>query len=452
MSAMRPSSLTVALSNLAVYLTMILFAPLLHGAEANALRVGVAKLDVTPKDLTGIVGVSNRPFKGVREPIFVRALIMDDGTTTAAMVGIDFAEYGNTRPLRDRIALELKIPAEHIMIAASHDHSAPRGGPPTPGTSSMQGRPSSSAAYSKQAEDTIVDALRIAKASMQPARIGIGRGEVDVNTYRYALTQGRWRAGFNPDGPSDKTVWVLKFENLKGEPIALMMNYAVHSNVMTGAGTKENEDMIWGDISGTAERYVEKHFQDKVVALWTMGAAADQYAKFNKEFDKSWADTPATELVDIQGRMIGMEVLQTAARIAETTAVAHIKAAERVVACEMKPQVSAPANPAGQPQPQPQPQPAALQPGEKLDIHLGLIQINGTAITSVSGEVSTNIYARLKKESPYNNTIMATLVNDRAGYIPDEANWERMGAAFVRGCAENAIVNNLVEMMKGNIP
>jgi hypothetical protein len=43
---------------------------------------------------------------------------------------------------------------------------------------------------------------------------------------------------------------------------------------------------------------------------------------------------------------------------------------------------------------------------------------------------------------------MATLVNDRVGYIPDEENWERMGAAFVRGCAEEAIVKNLVEMMK----
>ena len=69
----------------------------------------------------------------------------------------------------------------------------------------------------------------------------------------------------------------------------------------------------------------------------------------------------------------------------------------------------------------------------------------------MSGEVSTNIYAHLKKESPFENTIMATLVNDRNGYIPDEQNYERMGAAFVRGCAENVIVNNLVDMMKATM-
>jgi neutral ceramidase len=402
----------------------------------GSLRVGVAKLDVTPKDLTGLIGVSNRPFKGVREPIFVRALVLNDGTTTAAIVGIDFVEFGNTMALRQRIARELAIPADHIMIAPSHDHSAPRGGPPTPGTSSVtQGRPKTTPAYAQQTDDTIVEALRKAKASLQPARMGVGSGQADVNVYRYAYNfqEARWRAGLNPDGPSDKTVWVLKFESLSGEPIALMMNYAVHSNVMTGAGQKENEDMIWGDISGAAERYVEKHFQEKAVAIFTLGAAGDQYAKFNKEMDQAWAATPATELVDIQGRTLGMEVIQTASRIGQMTPVARIQAAERIVPCEMR----------ATPQ---------QQPGAKLDLHLGLIRINGTAITSVSGEVATDIYARLRKESPFSETIMATLVNDRVGYIPDEANWERMGAAFVRGCAENAIINNLVEMMKGTMP
>jgi hypothetical protein len=289
----------------------------------------------------------------------------------------------------------------------------------------------------------VVEALRQAKGKMRPARVAAGAGAVDANAYRYALVDGRWRAGVNKDGPSDKTVWVLKFETLAGAPIAVMMNYAVHSNVMTGASREEHQDMIWGDISGAAENYVEKHFDDKVVALWTLGAAGDQYAKFNKEFDKSWASTPATELVDIQGRMIGMEVLQTAARLGPGSSTARIQASHRAVPCEMRPQPAPPAQPGAAPPPQP-----AQTPGAKLDIQLGLIRINDVAITSVSGEVSTNIYAHLRRVSPFNDTIMATLVNDRAGYIPDEANYERMGAAFVRGCAENAIVDNLTDMMK----
>jgi hypothetical protein len=48
---------------------------------------------------------------------------------------------------------------------------------------------------------------------------------------------------------------------------------------------------------------------------------------------------------------------------------------------------------------------------------------------------------------------MITLSNDRVGCIPDEANWARMTSpAFVRGCAEKAIVDNLVEMMNATLP
>jgi neutral ceramidase len=439
------------------------------GAEANNLRVGVAKVDITPKDMTGIAGVSNRDFSGVREPIYVRALVLEDGTTTAAIIGIDFVEYGNTMPLRQRIAQELGIPADHIMIAPSHDHSAPRGGPVTPGTSSAtQGRPRSTAAYTKQAEETIVDTVRKAKAAMQPARMGAGTGQADVNVYRYALVSGRWRAGVNPDGPMNKTLWVVKFETLSGEPIALLMNYAVHSNVLTGS--PDNNNMIAGDISGTAERYVETHYQDKIVAIWTMGAAADQYPKFNKEMDRIWDKTPGIELAEIQGKTLGLEAIQTARRITEMTPVVHIRAGERVVPCPLNVASSAPpagglrgaGGPGGQaadgrgpakPAPQLPPDIKLQQPkpGDTLNLYLGLIRINEIAITSVSGEVSTNIFSHLKRLSPFNDLIMATLVNDRAGYIPDEANWERMGAAFERGCAEPAIVNNLLELMKSTM-
>jgi neutral ceramidase len=172
-------------------------------------------------------GVSNRDFAGVRERIYVRALVLEDGTTTAAIIGIDFVEYGITMPLRQRIEQEAGIPADHIMIAATHDPSAPRGGPVTPGTSSAtQGRPRSTPAYTRRVEDTIIGAVRKAQVALQPARVGAGTGHVDVNVYRYALVSGQWRAGVNPDGPTNKALWVLKFETLSGDPIALLMDYS----------------------------------------------------------------------------------------------------------------------------------------------------------------------------------------------------------------------------------
>ena len=88
---------------------------------------------------------------------------------------------------------------------------------------------------------------------------------------------------------------------------------------------------------------------------------------------------------------------------------------------------------------------------ESLSIYLGLIMINHIAITSVSGEVATNIYYHLKKDSPFTNTMMITMGNDRVGYIIEDAGletptFEARGSALKPG-AEQAIVDNLVEMM-----
>jgi hypothetical protein len=96
----------------------------------------------------------------------------------------------------------------------------------------------------------------------------------------------------------------------------------------------------------------------------------------------------------------------------------------------------------------------APKPGDKLDIQLGLIRINQLAITGVSGEVGSQIFVHLKRESPFADNVMITLSNDRDGYIPDDAGWDHQGPggqAFVRGCAEKAIVNNLVEMMNQSL-
>jgi neutral ceramidase len=89
---------------------------------------------------------------------------------------------------------------------------------------------------------------------------------------------------------------------------------------------------------------------------------------------------------------------------------------------------------------------------ESLQINLGLLLINHIAITTVSGEVVTNIHWRLRRESPFTNTIMVTMANDRIGNIVDDAaydtpTFEVTSTPIQRGFAETAIVNGLVEMM-----
>jgi hypothetical protein len=312
----------------------------------------------------------------------------------------------------------------------------------------------------------------------------VGTGRADINVQRNGYNGKGW-GGADPDGPSDKTVWVVKFESQSGEPIALLMNYAVHSTV----GGMQNT-MVTGDLAGAAERFVERHYRDKVVALWTMGPAGDQNPKYDnlgssgpgvRDTAKN-KDNDAYEAMDAMGFIVGAEAILTANRIKQMTSTARIDAGESIFSCDTVPQrsgpPSAPPNPVANAQVNP-PAGAPVNPSvnrpanpptggmmfqpnpnfhetipypQSMKIHLNLIEINQIAITGVSGEVFTNIYWHLKKDSPLANTIMVTMSNDRIGYIGDDAAYDGpfRGASVVRGCAENGIVNGLVTMIHEN--
>ncbi len=401
----------------------------------NPLHVGAAKVDITPQELTGLTNLWRRPFEGVHDPIFLRALVVDNGVNAAAIVAADLVEFGDTIAVRERITQATGIPADHVIISASHDHNAPRVGKVTLGARAQVGGPATGA-YTDLVYDQIVEVVRKAKAALQPARVGIGTGATDVNTNRDEFTAEGWKLGTNPIGPSDKIVWVVKFETVDGEPIAILMNYAVHAVVLG----PENR-LVTGDIAGAAERYVEAYYKDKVVALWTIGAAGDQNPKY-MGWDTTWSQRdrePGYPLMEALGQILGEEVVRVAGQIDRMTPLARIEAEERVVSCLAK----LPARQGGG---------VSVLQADSLSIRLGLVLINHIAITSVSGEVVTNIYRHLRRDSPFTNTIMITMANDRIGYIIDDAayetpTFEASGTPLVRGCAETAIVHGLVEMM-----
>jgi len=383
-------------------------------ATRRPLRAGAAKVDITPADLTGLTNLWKRPFEGVHDPIFLRALVVDNGINTAAIVAADLVEFGDTSSVRDRIAKAVGIPANHIIITASHDHNAPRVGVVTLGATAHEGGPAT-AAYTEMVYDQIIEVVRQAKAALQPARVGIGTGTADVNVNRDEYTKEGWKIGFNPEGSSEKTVWVCKFETISGEPIAILMNYAVHSVVLG----PENR-LLTGDLAGAAERFVEQYYQDKIVALWTLGPAGDQnpkYMDWDTTFGKGDRE-PGYPLMDALGQIVGEEVVRVA----------------RIPTRDL------------------QREGLKFQRVDSLNIHLGLVLINHIALTAVSGEVATRIYHHLKKDSPFANTILITLENDRVGYIVDDASYdiptfESTNTPLQRGYAETAIVHGLVEMI-----
>src|SRR5690242_15679492 len=90
---------------------------------SSNLRAGVAKVDITPKDVVGMkVTGHSREVTGVRDPLRAGVRGLDEGETRAAIVTMDTlgAGGGMARLARERIEDVADVPAANILIPASH--------------------------------------------------------------------------------------------------------------------------------------------------------------------------------------------------------------------------------------------------------------------------------------------------------------------------------------------
>jgi len=83
-----------------------------------------------------------------------------------------------------------------------------------------------------------------------------------------------------------------------------------------------------------------------------------------------------------------------------------------------------------------------------------VLMIGDVAIAEVNAIPYAYIGMRVKRESPYANTILTARANgmSRAGYIPDDASYAHqifsvLNSPVKPGCAESAIVDGLLGLM-----
>ena len=404
-------------------------------AEKGNLRAGAARIDITPpKDARlPMRGYSGRTegHAGVHDNLYVRVIVVDDGATRGAIIGCDLIGIGHDfwEKMTQQITGRTGIPREHILLAGTHTH-----GGPSPSTNTDADTDDSSgrhASYVTELEQKIIEAVERAQANLQPARAGFATGQASVNMNRRArMADGGWWLGSNPNGPSDKTVAVVKFESLSGEPLAVFINYGVHGTVLG-----PNNDLITGDLPGATSRHVEEHYGGKVVALWTSGTAGDQDPLYRVGTD--------FEQMAILGRILGEEVIRVTENI-KTSTRSRIRGAQKVVTC---PGRKLPPGPRRR-----RDQNYRFLDADPVPIRLSVLMINHIALVGVSGEVLTMIGQRLKQESPFSQTIMMTHCNGSSGYLPDDAAYDQISYEIAvsrvkRGCAEDAIVNGLLDLM-----
>lgn len=250
---------------------LALFATGLCRAEARAddaaavpavFQVGVAERDVTPTEPTPMWGYAERHAalsQGTADPLWAKAVVLTVGDDKLALVGTDLGR-GPTIAMMDEIraALAEKAGIDHVIISGSHSHHGPvLELTDRPGFG--QGAFDGAVRYSQALPGMLVELILKAERTKQPAKLGVATRDVPHNRNRHTKREPR---------TTDPQLAVVRFDNLAGEPLAVLVNFAAHP-VMT-----EVMDLRFSaDWPGAMKGKVERELGTKCVFL--QGAAGD---------------------------------------------------------------------------------------------------------------------------------------------------------------------------------
>ena len=284
--------------------TVLLLALLLPAAPSAAeLRAGIARVEITPSTFMPMYGYANRkcgPANGTHDPLFAKVLVLDAGGSRMALVTADLGSLVSDT-LRREVAAKLGIPV--LLLSASHTHSAPAFLP----FGSAPAADDGARAYLAEVERKMFGAIETASRSMFPARLGLGRGSLQLGYNRLLLREdGRARALFDnlervPYGPVDPEVVLLRVEDLEGRPKALLVHYAVHAVVLGPTSCKYS-----ADYPGVVQSAVERELNGTQV-MFVQGGAGDVNPLFQ---GRSGREADDFAVMEKMGQLLAGEVLR----------------------------------------------------------------------------------------------------------------------------------------------
>ena len=275
---------------LGIWLSLVVFWIGSGGAFAVPVKVGFAEVDVSPALGMERPGGYGKGFHTqFHDACKVRAVVFDDGTKTVALVGLDalFIMRDQVDAARRAIQERTGIPAESVLLGASHSHSSGPTGMILPGEfddaepwlkelayeeSSM-----ADAKYLDQFVGGIVGAVVKAWETRAAQEVGVGRGLEETVSFnrrwrmKNGLTFTHPHYG-NPDmvepaGPIDPEVGVIGVWNDAGKLTGCVVNFACHA---TASPPGISANYIW-----YLEHVIRGAFGPDVVVVFLNGASGD---------------------------------------------------------------------------------------------------------------------------------------------------------------------------------
>jgi hypothetical protein len=261
-----------------------------------SLSIGVAQTDITPEHPVWLAGYGDRDKRseGVYQPLRAGAIYLGGGDEVLLiptdMFGFDLSFAAQAR---QRIAAACGMLPHQIVLTATHTHTGPLFYP-----MNMPGEPE--LGYAAWMCEKLVELAVVARSRPVAGTVSFSRTRSQLGVNRRLLRDGVVAMAPNPDGPIDRDLDTLWFENDSGQPLATLTVYGCHPTSLAGY-------LIGGDYPGFLCRAVEE--QTQAPAFFSTGCAGD----VRPWYKLGGADFPRPQVAGVEaaGRAVAQEVLDS---------------------------------------------------------------------------------------------------------------------------------------------
>ncbi len=360
--------------------------------------------------------------------------------------------------MREAAETRTGIPARHIVVAATHTHSAPSAfGIFTPRED----------AFVRQLVQSLVGSVVDAAAALQRVTAGTGSGrEETISHYRRLLADDghvvmNWEPYpaehvVGPLGEADPEVGVVRLESAQdpARTVAILFNHAGHPNVLSG-----DNYLLSADYPGLAAQELERGMGG--TALYFNGAEGS--VDIDGMRDRDWVGWERA------GRALARAVTETASAVTpEVSAIVrgaschYMLEGRRITDAEWRWAQEVLARTGGKVQPLSdgigddykalfitRMREKGLQdvPVEQICVALG-----DCALLSFPGELYTEIGREIKAASPFARTYIVGLANGYIGYVPTAVAIDKGGYAedtrWVNATAEQVVIDQSLALLR----
>ncbi|HLH56018.1 MAG TPA: hypothetical protein VKY92_20615 [Verrucomicrobiae bacterium] len=353
---------------------------------AAAFRAAIAVRVVTPNPLLPVIGGVGAPNPVTKKAgdLTVRALVFEQGTNRVAIASADFLGFPSVLARRVRAGVR-GIPPGNILIGATHTHSAPD----CYGFPDGKGGTSSDPRYLEMVCVKMAEAINQAVDQLQPAQLkiatGPAKGKIAFNYYAEQLYDPRCS--------------VIQALDLSGRPIATLVNYAIHPEVL-GSGVGICSPDLVGPL------YDEIAAKGGATGIFMNSAQGGMVTADNRMPDGR--DARTWEECQRIGKLLADEALRIV-QPARVQAEPELFCAAR----SLKLPVDSPDMRALMKQ-LPGFEPAAP---DSVTTQLNVVNIGDAQILTIPGEALPNIGFYLKRKMRGRHNLLFGLTNDAFGYI-----------------------------------